>query len=382
MNEIDKEIIDVLIAWDKLEVENFGKGVIDFNLLDDFKSFARFKNRLEVLNRLKNIKQKLDSNDQRRLKVIASITYLRSLMGEQIPFSEYILQTQNVPVVEFGEETTNEIKNEIVSLANELNLGFNKDLIKGLNVYEGKISKDEIIKLIESVFNDKKPFFEEFLGRAIDFKIDFELVKNNEYWSYWVDGNYDKFRLRLNQNNLSLTKVEASRFVYHELLAHCTQMDVWRDNIERNKMSPIWGITTVYGPEQFLFEGIAQTLPLFVLSSIEKKDVKLIKLRILVSLYSSLINNNIHLKINNGKAIEEVIDYKLNFVPWAKEDDIFSDLISRSYNPLYRSYQFVYPISFLSFYRIANKSNLDKTKFLKKAYNEFMSYDMIMKEIE
>lgn len=99
---------------------------------------------------------------------------------------------------------------------------------------------------------------------------DFDIIVQavNKYWKFWVDGGYNtegilKFLVQLNKHEMHLQewiKGAPERYAAHEIAFHLVQMYRWALAIKEGKLNPVMGITTIPGPEQFVNEGIAQTI--------------------------------------------------------------------------------------------------------------------------
>jgi len=363
----ETQLIEIIFKWDEFERRQNRIEIIDFNLLSEFKTRSKYKNRRDILSDLEFILPKI-TDERIQSKTLSHITYLRALIKDAIPFHAYIENTQQIPVKYFSEAYIRQIQIELNLTLDELHIDFNEKTLDSLNALDSEIPDQDCEKYFSQIYEKNKPYVESHLNREFDFDMIIETVNEDAYWSCWVDSKDDAFRLRINLKAKPYTQTKVLQMVYHELLAHCCQMAFWREQIREGKLSRIWGLTTVHGPEQFLFEGLAQTLPLFFKN--EFTDNILLQAKIKLSHYDALIWNNLHIMINEAKTANECIKYAKNYLPWTKENNIRNDLISRLENILFRSYQYVYPCSFDFFMKLANKCGELKPEF----YSDILLY--------
>jgi hypothetical protein len=219
---------------------------------------------------------------------------------------------------------------------------------------------------------------EVIIGRRLDVNYFIEFVNVDAYWKYWVDGNSARFRLRINSQRGTFGRSELVQFVYHELLAHCCQMAAFHKSIQEKQIALFHGCTTVHGPEQFLFEGLAQSLPLFLRNE-DALDPLLIA-RIRLAHFRSLVNHNVHIMINSGSTIEQCVKYVEDWVPFGNRGLIAHGLHSISNNCLFRCYQFVYPLSMDFFVSLAERCvEASASGLLARFYAQPLYYDAIQR---
>ena len=130
---------------------------------------------------------------------------------------------------------------------------------------------------------------------------------------------------------------------YHEIAAHAVQMSSWLQRIDQGDLHPIYGITTVHGPEQFISEGLAQTITDILLKDSELPIQALMARE--YERYRLMVYNNAHIMINEQGAIEEALADVSQQLPFESTLSIEAELKDRSSNPLLRSYQYVYSVS-------------------------------------
>lgn len=376
-NTVDR-YVDIIVAWHQLEQQLDAPEIIDFNLLEADQSPVEFENRYQVYQALLNLLKTVD-DDKFRKKVTAHLYYLRALMGQQIPFAEYIENTQHIPVKYFDEDYLDAARRELISALTPLKINYGDSIYDDLEAVDEVIPNESLEAFFKEQFAKNRGYLEAALNRPVDYKLRIEMTSVDAYWSNWVDGWGDNFRLRINTFAGNYTRARSIQLVYHELLAHCAQMAIWKEQIDQGQMSKIWGLTTVHGPEQFLFEGLAQTLPLFLENEVTRDPVLIAQ--IYFARYSKLVWNNLHIKINSGESLEDCLTYATERLPWLKQQRILSGLESRSNHILFRSYLYVYPSSMDFFLELAYyKSSKGNHNLFEPLYYKVLIYNNLKNE--
>jgi len=123
--------------------------------------------------------------------------------------------------------------------------------------------------------------------------------------------------------------------------------DAVPQRIAAGELHPAYGLTVVHSFEQFLYEGVAQTLTDLVFSDDELDDDRLWARD--YARYRSYIYHRAHLDLNMGvdiRAVFRYLDSSLPFEDWAGME---TELRSRCLDPILRAYQFVYAASDYAF---------------------------------
>jgi hypothetical protein len=345
-DDLDTALTSLLMGWHRLERGLKDQDIIDFNLIGRH-SKTTFKSRLQVLDEIKRLRPLVhDDKSPAAKRLSAHETYLRALMGEKTSFPDYILNTQGIPVRVFSNTYLAKRRGGLERMLAELNISFDDKTPDAFRQKEKSVPISRSPNEFSSMLTTHRKYVEAITSTKFAFDIKMEFVSLDKYWTYWVDGVTNKFRLRFNRHKIKhpFTRSQVTQYVYHELLAHCGQMSGWRSQIKAGKLAKYFGLTTVHSPEQFLLEGVAQTLPLFIKNA-DTED-PFLRARVYLSHYRSLVNNNVHIMINDGRSIEECVAYVARHIPYEADADIAPGLASRANNILFRSYQFVYPSSF------------------------------------
>jgi hypothetical protein len=101
------KIIAVYRGWHNFERAHDGAEIVDFDLTE-MKTADSFESREEILAALISLAEQLDTNSHEgeflHDKVKASIAYLRAVLGQPIPFDEYIRDTLGVSITVFSDQ--------------------------------------------------------------------------------------------------------------------------------------------------------------------------------------------------------------------------------------------------------------------------------------
>lgn len=363
---------NIIVAWDRFEKANGGHEIIDFNLLLAETTDREYKNRYQILQDLTALKE--GSEDAKfNHKLDAHICYLRALMGQQFSLEDYVEATQQIPVIFFDDQVLETARQNLGEVLDEVGLTLGPDLRKEMERLTPIIPPKDLDDYYRESYGRHKKYLEDALGKQVAFELKIEIVEDDGYWSCWVDGAGKTYRLRINTRGWEYSEARILAMVYHELLAHCSQVALWTDEIAAGRLHHGWGLTTVHTPEQFLMEGLAQTLPLYLQNEYTTRPEMIS--RIHLTYFTWLILNNIHIMINRGDNIESCIDYSKKHIPWYETDKLIPDLSSRTNNLLFRSYQYVYPASFHFFLKLTGElSDGQKIKFLQRCFYDVLLY--------
>lgn len=360
-------LLDELLAtyrgWDQLErtLNPNGQAIIDFDLAQDKSTSFEFRTRLDVLVKLQQLKASLPPYLmflQERTE--ASIYYLSALMGQQFPFDTYISSTMGIKPYLFPEEVIYHQREKVRILLNGLNIEFDKKdarqfeerfLISDENEFGTRLlnAKDDALKNLSTLVNlPKIP------------TINLRFKREDAYWQNWISGSPSSgVTLTVNLHPRGrLYDGIPELLAYHEICGHAVQMSTWLERIRRGELHPVYGITMVHSPEQFIGEGLAQSI-----TDILFKDFELPS-KVLMARdyerYRLMVYNNAHIMINTHGSIETVFQFVNQNVPFESASSIEAELKDRSYHPLLRAYQYVYGVSEDFFLRNIAKLDWDQ----------------------
>jgi len=133
--------------------------------------------------------------------------------------------------------------------------------------------------------------------------------------------------------------------VLHEYCGHAVQMALWQRAVRRREISGFFGILTVHFPDQFLLEGLAESVAHFLpddQSKVEKTRLEK-KSEVVRELhrYNLMVLNNVHI-LANDRGLDAARPYAKQRLLFTSEETIERELRDRTKHPLFRSYQYVY----------------------------------------
>jgi len=344
--ELDPFTEDVMAAyrgWDTFELSRGGPAIIDFDLSPKVKA-RQWNSREQILQFFVDATTNVPegSRDAKfvRAKLLASVTYLRALLGEQQPFKEYIEQTIGVSP-QYVPET--QIESSAADLDEKLSrygLSFSRSCRE--DFYQAFVEKDteNIRREILAAWERYRPMVESLLGRSDAPEALIKFSEVDKYWINWFTATLDEgVVLQINTHpRTAHLRGRSGILAVHELGGHGNHATRWAAAISAGRMSPICGLTTVHGPEQFLFEGVAQVLP-YIVGVTDDPQAALVNHTVR---HKTLVLSNAHIMINEGTSSSDALDYAAERLPFTLGSVIESEIRDRSLDPLMRCYQFVY----------------------------------------
>jgi hypothetical protein len=335
-------------GWDAYEkAQGSGLDIIDFDCLPadapQLPDVPIYASRLAVLEDFVKLRGTADGNPFLLERLDADIAYLEAVLGRQRPLSEYTQLTQGCPAAGWPSVEVEQLGAEVRELLVAQGIEWGPNTRNDLKDAEGAIGADDAAHAIRSAAVELDPTVRDLAQADAEFELLIESAESDQYWSYWLDGNRDRIRLRLNRNKFSLTKVQARQFALHEVLGHGLQYVSIAEAAD-----PQWvRLFSVHAPTQVLFEGLAQALPLLVVPD----DAEL-RNRVLLDHYVQHVRAELHVAINEGASISACVTHARARVPYWSDDEIADELKDRTHNPLLRSYLWSYPAGFDWFVRL------------------------------
>jgi len=366
-----EEMITVYTGWDELEKPN-KVDVIDFYLIPRRKG-VKFTSREQVLERLKDLHSRIKptNNEEEfiKAKLNTSIYFLRALMGEKIPFPEYVqnitgVKSQLIPekVIQRHKELLEE---SMKAVGYRPKTETFDDFYKRIH-----ITREEAIEEVNLYQKALIPKVKQILGfNNLRLKYDFEQVEEDDYWGFWTSTRPDgSFLLRGNFHPvIKWRNGDIERILIHEIDGHFIHGENLKTGIARGEINPFIGVTTTQDPHTFSGEGSANSIA--YLPEVEKllsEYALMSRQRVLTQGY---IKNNAHIWVNEGKDIEDVLEYVLVNDLFADKERDIGDLERRKNNPARRAYQYVYGISDYIHRQLIDRLSPEKQK-------EFLRYEM------
>lgn len=349
--------------WDALERSHGEAPVIDFDCAPPTDPPRPFPNRFAALDELSRLRSDTDPQHSPLWSQLdAHIAYLRALIGEQLPFDQYILTTQGCAArgwtSDYVEYRAQMAKDALASL--EVSWGSNTWVtVRGLSEQLPAVDIGPAIAEYTSKY-------EHAVRRLVDtdakFNLAIEEVDVDAYWSYWLDGAGHDARLRINKRNASFSRLDAYRFALHEVLGHALQYSSLTTRAESDTVE--WPrLLAVHCPHQVLFEGLAQVLPWLV-----SPDDEIVTARTRLDHFTNLVRARIHIMLNTGAAAADCRDIARSQVPWWTDEEIAREFYDRSRNPQFRSYLWSYPAGIDWFVKLVEAGGTTLAEVLREAY--------------
>lgn len=345
----------LLRAWDAYETGRNCPPVVDFDLAPPDAPTPPAANRIEVYQRLTGLIDQAEASGQERLATRARchLAYLRALLGERTPIDAYIRETQGCPAAGWPDDYVTAVGEQTRAAIDDLGIGWDAHLEAKLSDLEGPVDPDTVADRMRSTATDLEPAVRKLTGTTAPYELSVESVEIDAYWAYWLDGAGTKVRLRLNMRNARFTEVRLRQFALHEILGHGLQSASWTAAVTGVDVDWV-RLTSVHAHQQFLSEGLAEALPLFVLP-----DDGALVARTRLTHYLHLVRAELHLAINTGASVTACISHVRQRVPWWP-DDVLADLLTdRGTDVLLRSYLWSYPAGADWFTQLADSNDRD-----------------------
>lgn len=347
--DLNRALVAVYRAWDRLERDRFQTSVLDFDLAEA-EAVPRLADRQAVATELRRLDAELGGTDGEsvalvRARLRASVTYLRALENpEPPPFREYVLDTMGIEPAKFGDERIRAAELRVRALLPR-GIPFSR---KGLPAFQAEFQTGtgENLKRQFEFFCEKwVETLTPEIGAAFKANsIDVEFASEDAYWKNWISGNVaegEPITLRINVHERHVWFQGAvETLVLHEYCGHAIQMALWHDAIRRGDMSGFFGVLTVHCPDQFLLEGLAESMAHVLPDGRTKLEKKSVLMRELQT-YNLLVLNNIHIMANE-KGVDAARIYARQRLPFTSGETIERELRDRTRHPLFRTYQYVY----------------------------------------
>lgn len=351
--DLDRALVGAYRGWDSLEREQFHGSVIDFDLAEpgDVPRFATREAVLDELARLssavRNLDPPVDTLVSARLR--ASSAYLRALLSsEPLPFREYVLDTMGIEPAMMPETRIRASERRLKEKLRDFGQGKITFSRKGFDAFRAEFRT--------LTGNNLKGQFEYFcdkwvahLTHAIATSFDpksiaVQFADEDAYWKNWISGNVAEgqpITLRINVHERHIWYQGAVEIlVLHEYCGHAVQMALWHEAVRRKTIASFFGVLTVHWPDQFLLEGLAESIA-FVLPDGRHKLEKRSELIRELQTYNLLVLNNVHI-LANEQGLDTARTYARQRLPFTTDETIERELRDRTRHPLFRTYQYVY----------------------------------------
>jgi hypothetical protein len=353
--DLDRRLVALYRAWDHLERGRFRNAIIDFDLAES-DEIPLLESRDAVLNELNALQRAAASVESQTLDLVrarlqASITYLHALRNDAvIPFREYVANTMGVEPSLIPETQILQSKSRLAALLRQYpgvrgGIPFSPE---GFDLFrhEFQTQTGDNLKRQFEYFAEK---WLPRLCRRIKAHLDpssilVEFANEDAYWKNWISGNIAEglpITVRINTHERHLWYQGAVEIlVLHEYCGHAVQMALWQEDIRRDRISNFFGVLTVHFPDQFLLEGLAESVSYFLPDDRKRLERRSEIVRELHG-HSLIVLNNVHILANNN-GLRAARLYAKKHLPFVTDDTIERELRDRTSHPLFRSYQYVY----------------------------------------
>ena len=376
-------IMQAYRGWDAFEKGN-GIDIIDFDLVPPIEP-QRFETRREVLEALLSLRDNIEPNNPQeefiKAKLNASTYFLRALMGENIPYEEYVENITGVKPELIPEDEIQKQKTVMEDLMRDAGYG------QGREPFQDFISRIKVTKA-EAETEAKKceetliPVALKSLAlNDVEFPHEIRFVEERDYWMGWTSTTPEGLLLlRYNFDPIhNWVQGDMEFMTLHEVGGHFVQAGLLRKRIADGEVNPVIGITTVQEPHTFVGEGTADALSYF-LPEVNEKLSTLGLLAREQRATRDYLQNNAHIWINQGRNPEELVEYIMSNHPFSNEERIRVNLDNWSKNPSRRAYQYVYGASLYWHRQLKDKLSVEKGKeYLRHAMSGYETPKQIMR---
>lgn len=340
--------------------------LIDFDLAQTSGEVSVPKLAAEILEQMSRCRTEI--TDQRTaLQLNAAETFFRVQLGQQMSFDQFLLHAHGATRHKVGAMEIGTIKTELGNTLERLGLPWNEDTIEALKERHGVVPSSIADKKFAEVFKVLLPRVESWLDRSLAVEVAFESVEADAYWTYWVSGDTQGFKMKINAAKGNLSKADVVMAVIHELVSHGGQLASWNQRVREGQMDEAALITSVNGPEQFCLEGLAQSF-LWFLADRERVlgdlvDPALLEADLLLYHYRELVKQMAFDDLIEGSPVEQCTQAVHANCPWIPEHETLRDfraLTSKDVGP----YRYIYPISFRAFTGIATSQQSSELRRL------------------
>ncbi|NKY54384.1 hypothetical protein [Nocardia vermiculata] len=366
----------VLRGWNRYEIERGAHPVIDYDCSPTTSDVPAVENRLEALQRLSELQADATAAGDRALvtRIDADIAYCAALLGEHDSLDRYIRRTQGCEPRGWSDEYLQQHLERAQHGLAALGIDWGPKTLTDLMEAEGPLDVSSSADAIREAAADLEPSVRAATGSTADYDLTIESVDVDAYWSYWLDGAGQKPRLRINRRNARFTHVVARQFALHEVLGHALQFASISARCADEDV-PWIRLCSVHSPNQVLFEGLAQAMPLFV-----APDDENLTTRVRLDHYHQLVRGRLHLALAAGEPILDLAERARRSVPYWTDSQIADLLTDRGANPLLRSYMWSYSAGIDWFIRLAETPGAPADQVLHGIYRaphtptELMAY--------
>ena len=167
----------------------------------------------------------------------------------------------------------------------------------------------------------------------------------NAYWKSWLSGDLrtdGALTLAINTHPRQIWYLgSVENLVIHEYGGHVLHFWQWREAIRTGKLSPFLGLLTLHWPDQFVIEGIAESLVHLLPEALERSLSPHARFWRALQSYNLKAYNNVHVIANRIGPVA-ARSYAMRWLPFASEREIERQIRDRTSGQALRAYLYVY----------------------------------------
>ena len=349
-----EEIIRTYRGWDRLERRMdpaHPMPIIDF---DQAPAAPRriFRSRQQVIEKLRALQDSITPTNEEeeyiKARLQASIYFCRALVGEEIPYEEYVENTVGLRPELIAQSAIDKQRDLVFDLLSELGYGPAKKPIRQF-IEDHRLGREELLRGCEEFRKRVLPLILDSLELAwllptINYRIR-AVVRHDEYWMCWARNDAKGYLLIFNFNRYNPWLVGDTEFMpTHEVGGHFVEAAYQKWLRKKGRLDSSLVLTLLHTPDQFGSEGIANALSDF-LPELEDSLTPLGRLAKEQRVLRDWLNNNAHIWVNSGGSMEDLVDYVVMGHPFQNSEYVRNNLIKWKSDPERRCYQYVYGIA-------------------------------------
>lgn len=309
LRAVGREAVKVYRGWHALEQRLPSKvEIIDFDLIPDRVESTPFDSRQDVLAAIRKLRDGVTDTGEAgefiRAKLNASCYYLRRLEGERFEFYHEVRNMVGKTPELVADEQVTQQERLVYRLLGEMGVPL-RDGVPSTEAFQDfdasiRITADQAEAQAAALANRLVPIVLDILDLAdLAVRYRFEIVKKEEYWSAWADGQPGDLRLQFNFHHQRPWRMgDIEYLVIHEVCGHFVHAESLAREIQQERLNPFIGLTTVHNPSTFMAEGIADALTFLLPDDIQLSPPAVLSRE--QRRWREYLSNNAHVMVNMG----------------------------------------------------------------------------------
>lgn len=353
--------------------------VLDFDMASDVGPCPPFANRNEALRALEDFRVPQDLRNPAfvEAKLEGAAAYLRALDGERADFDVYVRQTMGITPEVVPRAELDALREELEVGFADRRIPFSPDGRVAFGAWFGSVSGDQLGTPLRAHAERYVARVLALLGGLPTPEYRIEVVREDAYWSNWIDGSAASgVLLRVNTHErIEYNRFSAEALAAHEIAGHAVHVAALRRAVAGGSADPCVLNLAVHSCEAFHMEGLAQVAQA-VLSNAEEggADHALLERH---RDYAGARINNAQIAIERGADLDEEVAATLRDCPLLKPLAVQSSLRDRRMSPLLRSYIHVYAPSRRLFLQAVALPEASRAAFFRAAWTGVYTPDQL-----